>query len=83
MKRKQYSFDTITVAGSITNHKIYTKDGIVVEWTEPNEMNDIIRYYSIEWTIANQTHSENITYVKNKKNVFKVMIRLVFYLNLI
>lgn len=76
---KTIFFCTISVAGSITNYKIYRKNGIVVEWTEPNEMNDIIRYYSIEWTMSNQTHSANITYVKNEKNVFKV--RLMFYSN--
>lgn len=60
------------VLGSITNHKIYRKEGIVLEWGEPKKLNDVIDHYLIEWTISNVTFSAKINYNNSTKNVFKV-----------
>lgn len=65
------------VPGAITNHKIFKKDGIVVEWDAPSNPNGQLQYYLIEWTIYNKTYSNKIVY-KNGRNVFKVMIPRIF-----
>lgn len=60
--------------GAVTNHKYYKKDGIVVEWNAPINANGILKYYLIEWTIANQTYSEKIPYQSEiERNTFKVI----------
>lgn len=59
----------------MTNHKVYTKNGIIVEWSAPTKANGILKYYLIQWTIGNQTHSEKINYQsETDRNVFKVSL---------
>lgn len=59
--------------GPIANHKIFKKNGIVVEWSAPIDLNGILEYYLIEWTVSNMTHSERIDYHDDTdRNVFKV-----------
>lgn len=63
------------VPGSVTNHKVYKKDGIVIEWSAPTKPNGILKYYLIEWTIGNQTQSQQITYESDiVKNIFSVNV---------
>lgn len=63
--------------GPVTNHKIYKKDGIVIEWSEPTNPNGILKNYLVEWSIANHTFSENLPYQSEiDRNVFKVSERI-------
>lgn len=65
-----------TVPGSVTNHKYYKKNGIVLEWGKPVNANGNLLHYLIQWTIENTTHSEKIDYHSEKdRNVFKVRIK--------
>ena len=49
------------VPGPITNHKIGKDEGIFVEWEPPINPNGILKYYLVEWTINNDTHSANVS----------------------
>lgn len=70
-------FIVCSVPSPVTNHKIFKKNGIVVEWSAPIDLNGILEYYLIEWTVSNMTHSERIDYHDNTdRNVFKVSFSL-------
>lgn len=60
--------------GPVSNHTIYKKSGIIIEWSTPINTNGILTYYLVEWTIANQTHHEQIPYRSGtNRNTFKVL----------
>lgn len=49
------------VPGAVTNHTYYKENhSIVIEWSAPTHPNGILKYYLVEWTVANQTYSKEI-----------------------
>lgn len=72
-------FLNVTVPGSVTDPKLVRNDGVLLEWHPPIHANGMLTHYTLEWTLNNVTHTNNIS-LKEDKDIKKFTFKVIFSL---